>query len=88
MIGRLLLVFGLAILCEAAYTSYAYFAARADTIRAPIASGAIAVLKAILVIAYVKEPIQIAALMLGQMVGTYLTLKIIKRGKKPGLEVE
>jgi hypothetical protein len=87
MIGRLLFVFGLAIVCEAAYTTYAYYTARADTIRAPIASGAIAILKAILVIAYVKEPIQIGALALGQMIGTHLTLKIIK-GKFPGKEME
>jgi len=82
MIGRLLFVFVPAILCEAAYTTYAYYTARADTTRAPIASGFIGALKAVLVLAYVREPIQIAALVVGQVVGTYLTLKIIKRGKR------
>jgi len=88
MIGHLLLVFGLAIITEAFYTSYAYFVARGDLVRGPLSAGAIGVLKAILVIQYVREPLMIAALALGQMVGTWLTLRLIRsrevrNGRKP-----
>lgn len=79
MILRLLFVFGMAILTEACYTSYAYYVARGDTVRGPVASGLIAIGKAVLVIAYVREPIAVAALALGQVVGTWLTLKVIRR---------
>ena len=79
MIGRLALVFFLAIITEGFYTSYAYFVARGDTVKGPLSSGAIAIFKAILVIQYVKEPLTIAALAVGQIIGTYLTLRIIKR---------
>lgn len=81
MIGNMLLVFGLAIITEGFCTSYAYFVARGDIIRGPLASGGIAILKAILVIYYVHEPWLIAALAVGQVVGTYITLKIIAKQK-------
>jgi len=81
MAGQLALVFVLAVVCESFYTSYAYYVSRVDLVRAPLASGGIAVLKAILVIQYVREPAMIAALALGQVVGTYLTLRFIKRGE-------
>lgn len=80
MIRDLLLVFVLAIITEGFYTSYAYYVARADLVRGPLASGAIGIFKAILVIKYVREPLMIAALALGQVVGTWLTLKAIRRG--------
>ena len=81
MLMRSAMVFILAIICESFYTRYAYYVARADLIRGPASAGAIAVLKAILVIQYVHEPVTIAALALGQILGTYLTLKFIKRGE-------
>jgi len=79
MISRLLFVFSMAVVTEACYTCYAYYVARGDTLRGPMASGLIAVGKAVLVIAYVREPIMVAALALGQVAGTWLTLKIIRR---------
>ena len=81
VILRLLFVFSMAIVTEACYTSYAYYVARGDTLRGPISSGLIAVGKAILVIAYVREPLMVAALALGQVAGTWLTLKAIQRRK-------
>jgi hypothetical protein len=80
MIRRTFLVFVLAIVCEGFYTAYAYFTARADLIKAPLASGGIAVFKGILVCLYVREPIHIAALAVGQVIGTFLTLKLIHKG--------
>ena len=79
MIWRTVLVFGLAIICEGFYTSYAYFTARGDLLKAPLASGGIAVFKGILVCLYVREPIQIAALAVGQIIGTYITLRLIHK---------
>lgn len=79
MIYRLILVFALAIITEGFYTSYAYYVARADTFRAPLSSGGIAIFKAILVIMYVREPLMIAALVIGQMIGSWLTLSLIKK---------
>lgn len=86
MAKDLLLVFVLAIITEGFYTSYAYYVARADLVRGPLASGAIGVFKAILVIKYVREPLMIAALAVGQVVGTWLMLKVIRRGRarEPG----
>ena len=79
MIIRLLVVFVLSILTEACYTGYAYYVARGDTVRGPTFAGLIAVGKAVLVIQYVREPLSIAALAVGQVAGTWLTLAIIKR---------
>lgn len=79
MIQRLLFVFVVAIITEGFYTVYAYYVARADLIRGPLASGAIAIGKGILVVNYVAEPLWgIATLTVGQVVGTWLTLKFIK----------
>jgi len=77
MLLKLLVVFCLAIITEGFYTNYTYFVARGDMVKGPLSSGAIAVFKAILVIQYVREPIVIAALAIGQIVGTYLTLRLI-----------
>lgn len=74
----ILLVFVLAIATEAAYTCYAYYVARGDLLRGPLSSGFIAVGKAVLVITYVHEPATIAALALGQVVGTWATLRFIR----------
>jgi len=79
VIIRLLVVFVLSILTEACYTGYAYYVARGDTVRGPTFAGLIAVGKAVLVIQYVREPLSIAALAVGQVAGTWLTLAIIKR---------
>lgn len=76
---RLLFVFVLAIITEACYTSYTWHVSRGDTTRAPISAGLIGVFKAILVISYVKEPITIAALAIGQIAGTYVMLKFIAK---------
>jgi len=75
---RLLFVFGMAVVTEMAYTSYAFYVSRVDTVKAPISSGLIGVFKAILVIAYVREPVMITALALGQVLGTWLTLRYLK----------
>ena len=80
MILHLLFVFTLSILTEAAYTGYAYFVARGDRMRGPMFAGLIGVGKAILVVNYVREPLTIAALALGQMAGTWLTLTVINQG--------
>ena len=87
MTTRLLIVFVLSILTEACYTGYAYYVARGDTVRGPTFAGLIAVGKAFLVIQYVKEPLAIVALALGQVAGTWLTLKVIQRRKVPGARV-
>jgi len=79
MIGKLAFVFVMAVICESFYTGYAYYVSRADLVRAPAAAGAIAIFKAVLVIQYVREPIMIAALAIGQVIGTYMTLRFIKR---------
>jgi len=76
---RLVIVFILAVITEGFYTAYAYYVARGDRVRGPLASGMIAIFKAILVIQYVREPIMIASLAVGQVIGTYLTLGLIKR---------
>ena len=78
MIVRLSIVFILSIITEACYTGYAYYVARGDTLRGPTFAGLIAVGKAILVIQYVREPPVIAALALGQVAGTWLTLRVIQ----------
>ena len=79
MFWRAVLVFGLAVVCEGFYTSYAYFTARGDLLKAPLASGGIAIFKAILVCLYVREPVMIAALTVGQVIGTYITLRLIHK---------
>jgi hypothetical protein len=79
-VGRLVIVFLLAVVTEGFYTCYAFYVARGDLLRGPLASGGIAVLKAILVIQYVREPVMIAALAIGQVVGTYVTLRLINGG--------
>jgi hypothetical protein len=79
MIPRWLFVFILAVATEAAYTCYAYYMARGDQVRGPLSAGAIAIGKGILVVNYVAEPLLgIAALTLGQVAGTWLTLRFIK----------
>ena len=82
MITRLLTVFVLAILTECAYTGYAYFVARGDKVRGPMFAGLIAVGKGILVVAYVRDPWQIATLAVGQVLGTWLTLTVINGRSK------
>jgi len=79
---RLLGVFILSVLPEACYTGYAYYVARGDTLRGPTFAGLIAVGKAMLVIQYVHEPLAIAALALGQVAGTWLTLRVIQLRKR------
>lgn len=70
----------MAIVTEACYTGYAYYVARGDMMRAPLFAGAIAIGKGILVVNYVREPLAgIATLAVGQVIGTWLTLKFIKR---------
>lgn len=76
---RLLFVLLVAIVTEACYTVYAYYVARGDMVRGPIASGAIAIGKGILVVNYVREPAAIITLAIGQIIGTWLTLKFIRR---------
>jgi uncharacterized membrane protein YfcA len=49
--------------------------------RASAASAGIAVTKGILVYLYAREPVLIAALAIGQFIGTWLTLKVIHRPK-------
>jgi len=78
VIIRLLIVFVLSILTEACYTGYAYYVARGDTVRGPTFAGLIAVGKAVLVLQYVREPLAIAALAVGQVAGTWLTLTVIQ----------
>lgn len=87
MFSEFLLVFFLAIVTEAFYTCYAFYVARADLVRGPLASGAIAIFKAILVIKYVREPLMIVTLALGQVVGTYLTLRIIRAKQSSKTEI-
>lgn len=77
--GRLAVVFVVSILTECCYTGYAYFVARGDTVRGPLFAGLIAVGKAVLVYIYARDPLQIAALAVGQVVGTFLTLTVINR---------
>ena len=76
---RIVTVFIGAILTECAYTSYAYYVARADKVRGPIFAGLIAIGKGYLVYTYARDPFQIATLAAGQVVGTWLTLTVIKR---------
>jgi len=78
---RLVFVLVMAIITEATYTTYVYFGSRGDRVRAPISAGLLGVFKAVLVILYVREPIMIAALSVGQMVGTYLMLEFIRNRK-------
>jgi len=68
----------MAIITEACYTSYAYYVARGDLLKGPISAGLIGIFKAILVITYVREPVMIAALAVGQVCGTWLTLRFIR----------
>jgi hypothetical protein len=74
-----LLVFIVGILTECAYTGYAHYCAKADTTKAPLFAGLIAVGKGILVVNYVRSPVQIATLAIAQVMGTYLTLSVIRR---------
>jgi len=76
------LVFVVGILTECCYTGYAHYVAKADTVRGPIFAGLIAVGKAVLVIAYVHEPMQVAVLAVAQMIGTWVMLRVIKKGDR------
>lgn len=78
--GRLALVFILSILTECAYTAYAYYVARGDIVRGPAFAGLIAIGKGVLVYNYARDPWQIGTLAVGQVIGTWLTLKVIKKG--------
>ena len=75
----IVIVFVLAVITEMCYTGYAYYVSQGDTVRAPIAAGLIGVFKGILVVAYVRDPIMIAVLAVGQVCGTYLMLRFIQR---------
>lgn len=79
MIERLLLVFALSIVTEIFYTCYAYFVSRVELLKAPACAGLIGIFKAIVVIQYVREPRAIATLAVGQVIGTYVALSVLKR---------
>lgn len=72
------IVFVVGILTECCYTGYAHYCGKADRTRAPIFAGLIAVGKGILVVSYVKSPLQIATLAVAQVLGTWITLSMIK----------
>jgi len=73
------IVFLVGILTECAYTAYAHYCGKADVVRASVAAGLIAIGKGILVVSYVRSPAQITTLAVAQILGTFLTLKIIRR---------
>lgn len=79
MILQAVFVFGLSIVSIACYTAYSYYTARGDPLRSPLASGGIAITKGILVYMYAREPLLIVALAVGQVIGTWLTLRLIHR---------
>jgi len=79
---RLIAVFALAVLTECAYTGYAYFVARGNVVLGPLFAGLIAIGKGTLVYIYARDPLQIATLAVGQVLGTFLTLKVINRNQR------
>jgi hypothetical protein len=82
MLEKLIFVFIMSIITEVFYTSYVYYCSKLDTMRAPISSGLIGIFKALIVIAYVKDPLAILSLSIGQVIGTYLTLRYLKNKNK------
>lgn len=78
MLGEFLLVFFLAAVTEVFVARYVFYAARADPVRGSLASGAVAVLKALLIIQCVREPLVVVVMALGQMIGAYLMLRVIR----------
>lgn len=73
------LVFVIGVLTECCYSAYAHYCGKADALKAPIFAGLIAVGKGILVVSYVRSPVQIATLAVAQVIGTYATLRLIGR---------
>ena len=73
------LVFVVGILTECCYTAYAHYCGKADVVKAPVFAGLIAVGKGVLVVSYVKSPLQIATLAVAQVLGTWITLRVIRK---------